>query len=122
VDGTMGMYARLLQAEVDRAAGRTASACDLAARVRELWRKSEPAFAELRARADRAAEDAFSDSLPVCWVRSRYADGGQLLLSFSGGNPGTPVYLARSPRPNPRSPRRVVVAGERGAAGAPFSQ
>ena len=56
VDGMMGMYARLLQAEVDRAAGRTASACDLAARVRELWRKSEPSFVELRARADRAAE------------------------------------------------------------------
>jgi hypothetical protein len=56
VDGMMGMYARLLQAESDRAAGRTASACDLAVRVRELWGKSEPSFAELRARADRAAE------------------------------------------------------------------
>jgi len=60
VDGMMGVYARLLQAEVDHAAGRTASACDLARRVRELWSDAEPSFTDLKQRADRAADGCSS--------------------------------------------------------------
>ena len=56
IDGMLAVYGRLLQAEADRAAGRTGSACDLARRVRELWSDAEPSFSDLRQRADRAAE------------------------------------------------------------------
>ena len=125
VDGMMGMYARLLQAEVDRAAGRTASACDLAARVRELWRKSEPSFAELRARADRAAEGC--SSVIRCRLLGPVevtADGAPLRQELLWRkNLALLVYLARSPAgPHPRTPRGIVVAGETGNAGAPFAQ
>jgi hypothetical protein len=60
VDGMLAVYGRLLQAEADRAAGRTGSACDLARRVRELWSDAEPSFTDLKLRADRAAEGCSS--------------------------------------------------------------
>ncbi|HSE66628.1 MAG TPA: hypothetical protein VLB12_06560, partial [Gemmatimonadales bacterium] len=56
VDGMLAVYGRLLQAESDRAAGRTSSGCDLARRVRELWNDAEPSFSDLKQRANRAAE------------------------------------------------------------------
>ena len=55
IDAIMGVYARLLQAEADRAAGNLTSACAAAGRVRELWHEAEPSFAPLKARADSAA-------------------------------------------------------------------
>jgi tetratricopeptide (TPR) repeat protein len=55
IDGILGVYARLLQAEADRAAGDLKSACSLARRVRQLWHHAEPAFDELKRRADSAA-------------------------------------------------------------------
>ena len=60
VDGMLAVYGRLLQAEADRAAGRTGSACDLARRVRELWSNAEPSFTDLKQRADRAADGCSS--------------------------------------------------------------
>jgi hypothetical protein len=56
VDGMLAVYGRLLQAESDRAAGRTTDACDLARRVHELWRDAEPSFSDLKRRAARVAE------------------------------------------------------------------
>ncbi|HEY7028316.1 MAG TPA: protein kinase [Gemmatimonadales bacterium] len=56
IDGMLAVFGRLLQAESDRAAGRTSSACDLARRVRELWSDAEPSFSDLQQRAGRAAE------------------------------------------------------------------
>lgn len=52
VDNLLGVYARLLQAEADVARNRTAEACPLLARVREIWSDVEPVFVPLRERAD----------------------------------------------------------------------
>jgi hypothetical protein len=54
IDNLLGVYARLLQAEADLSRGRTATACPLLSRVREIWSDAEPAFLPLRERADHA--------------------------------------------------------------------
>ncbi len=55
IDGVMSVLARLLRSEVATARGAVVTACEHVGRVRELWAKSDPAFAALRLRADSVA-------------------------------------------------------------------
>jgi hypothetical protein len=56
IDGVLSAFARLQRARLARDRGNRAFGCELALRVRELWRDAEPSYAGLRSEADSVAQ------------------------------------------------------------------